>query len=78
MEEYEFKTMSDTKELYYYDSDHGVYVSTGECIIEAQLELLYPEISTYKVQEVMQKIKRRTLSHRDQFDSSEDIVNIEE
>ena len=77
MKEFEFKTMNDTKELYYYDSNHGVYVSTGECTIEAQLELLYPEISTYKVQEVLQKIKRRTLTNRDDFDSDEKIINVE-
>ena len=77
MKEFEFKTMSDTKELYYYDSHHGIYVPAGECIIEAQLELLYPEISTHKVQEVMQKIKRRTLTNRDEFDSNEEIVNVE-
>jgi putative DNA primase/helicase len=56
---------------------HGIYVSTGECVIEAQLELLCPEISTHKVQEVMQKIKRRTLTNREEFDSNEDIVNVE-
>lgn len=77
MEEFEFKTMSDTKELYYYDSDHGIYNPAGERIIEAQLELLYPEITTHKVQEVTNKIKRRTITHRDQFDSSEEIVNVE-
>ena len=31
MKEFEFKTMSDTKELYYYDSNHGIYVPAGEC-----------------------------------------------
>jgi hypothetical protein len=77
MEEHIFKTMKDTKELYYYNTDYGIYVSTGECLIEEQLELLYPEISTHKVQEVMQKIKRRTLTNRDDFDSNEEIVNVE-
>jgi P4 family phage/plasmid primase-like protien len=76
MKEFEFRTMSDTKELYYYDSDHGIYIPAGECLVEAQLELLYPEISTHKVQEVTQKIKRRTLTHRDEFDSNEEIVNV--
>jgi putative DNA primase/helicase len=76
MEEYEFKTMSDTKELYYYDFKHGIYVSAGECIIESHLELIYPEISTHKVREVIQKIKRRSLIDRDEFDSNEEIVNV--
>jgi putative DNA primase/helicase len=77
MEEFEFKTMSDTKELYYYDPHHGIYIPAGECLIEAQLELLYPEISTHKVQEVTNKIKRRTLTHRNEFDSNEEIINVE-
>ena len=77
MKEFEFKTINDTKELYYYDSHHGRYLSTGECLIEGQLELLCPEISTHKVQEVIQKIKRRTLTQRDEFDSNEEIVNVE-
>lgn len=76
MKEFEFRTMSDTKELYYYDAIHGIYVPAGECLIEAQLELLYPEISTHKVQEVTNKIKRRTLTNRDEFDSNEGIVNV--
>ena len=31
----------------------------------------------HKVQEVIQKIKRRTLTNRDEFDSNEEIINIE-
>lgn len=77
MKEFEFRTMSDTKELYCYDSNHGIYVPAGECIIEAQLELLCPEVSTHKVQEVIQKIKRRTLTNREEFDSNEGIMNVE-
>ena len=76
MDEYEFKTMSDTKELYYYDAYQGIYVLAGECLVEAQLELLCPKISTHKVHEVINKIKRRSLTSRDQFDSNEEIVNV--
>ena len=39
MKEFEFRTMSDTKELYYYDSDHGIYVPAGECLIEASARI---------------------------------------
>jgi putative DNA primase/helicase len=77
MEEYVFKTMSDTKELHYYDINHGIYVSSGECLVEAQLELLYPEISIHMVQEVMQKIKRRTFTNRGEFNSNEETINVE-
>jgi P4 family phage/plasmid primase-like protien len=76
MDEYEFKTMSDTKELYYYDAYQGIYILAGECLVEAQLELLCPKISTHRVHEVINKIKRRTLILRDQFDSNEEIVNV--
>jgi hypothetical protein len=76
MNEYEFKTMSDTRELYYCDAYQGIYILAGECLVEAQLELLCPKIYTHKVHEVINKIKRRTLTPRDQFDSNEEIVNV--
>jgi P4 family phage/plasmid primase-like protien len=75
MNEYEFKTMSDTRELYYCDAYQG-YILAGECLVKAQLELLCPKIYTHKVHEVINKIKRRTLTPRDQFDSNEEIVNL--
>ena len=79
MKEFEFKTINDTKELYYYDSHHGRYVSTGECLIEGQRNNYCIQRSRYlhKVQEVTQKIKRRTLTNRELFDSNEEIVNVE-
>ena len=31
---YHFKGMDDTKELYYYDEDKGIYVKGGECLMK--------------------------------------------
>ena len=60
-----------------YDAHHGIYVPAGECIIEAELELLYLEISTHKVQEVTDKIEPRTLTNKNEFYSNEEIINVE-
>ena len=61
MEEYPLKTMKDTKQIYCYDKNKGVYIQGGESLIEEQCEILYPEISTHDVQEVINHIKRRSL-----------------
>jgi len=76
-EEFIFKSMRDTGEIYYYNVNRGVYVPNGKCLIEEQLEILCPEISTHKVQEVIQKIRRRTLTDRNEFDSYDSIVNVQ-
>ena len=40
MQMYHFRTMSDTKEIYYYDESKGIYVSGAEKVIESQAELM--------------------------------------
>ena len=40
MQMYHFRTMSDTKEIYYYDESKGIYVSGAEIVIESQAELM--------------------------------------
>jgi phage/plasmid-associated DNA primase len=77
MNEYTFKTFKDTEEIYCYDSDKGVYVQGGKWRIEEQCEILYPQIPTYKVQEVVNHIKRRTGVERSMFDSNLDILNLQ-
>lgn len=64
-----FKTFDDTKEIYWYDVKLGIYRSNGESIIEAMVELMKPNISTYEVNEIINHIKRRTLTPRSEFDS---------
>jgi len=64
-----FKTLTDTKELYYYDSKSGVYRSNGESIIEALVETMKPNVSTHEVNEVINHVKRRKQANRSEFDS---------
>jgi hypothetical protein len=69
MQKYTFKTLKDTKEVYYYDNDHGIFVSDGEILIETELEVMRPNISTHLVNEVINHIRRRTYIDRSAFDS---------
>lgn len=48
----------------------------GEWLIKEQCEILCPQIPTYKVQEVVNHIKRRTGVKREKFDSNPDILNL--
>jgi hypothetical protein len=77
MNEYTFKTFKDTEEVCYYDSNRGVYVQGGKWLIEEQCEILCPQIQTYKVQEVVNHIKRRTGIERSMFDSNLNILNLQ-
>jgi hypothetical protein len=77
MGENTFMTFKDTGEIYYYDSNKGVYAQGGEWLIEEQCEILCPQIQTYKVQEVVNHIKRRTGVERSKFDSNPDILNLQ-
>ena len=78
MEEYPLKTMKDTKQIYCYDKNKGVYIQGGESLIEEQCEILYPEISTHDVQEVINHIKRRSGVDRWEFDSANpNILNLQ-
>ncbi|HEY9387419.1 MAG TPA: phage/plasmid primase, P4 family [Nitrososphaeraceae archaeon] len=69
MQKYTFKTLKDTKEIYYYDNDHGIFVNEGEILIESELERMKPDISTHLVNEVINHIRRRTYIDRSAFDS---------
>jgi len=76
---YCFKTMSDTKEIYHYDESKGIYVSGAEIIIESQAELMTEgEVTTSIVNEVMNHIRRRTYTNRNEFDAGRpEILNLE-
>jgi D5 N terminal like len=47
----------------------GIFVKYGECIIESQAKSAFPSISTKEVNEVINHIRRRTLTDRSEFDS---------
>lgn len=76
MSEYLFITMRDNGEMYYYDAYRGPYLEFGDSVIGEYLEILNPKIKTYVVNEIIQKIKRRTHVYRDQFNNNTDIINV--
>jgi P4 family phage/plasmid primase-like protien len=77
MTEYTFRTMRDNEEIWYYDIARGLYVRSGDSIIREYVEILNPKIKTHAVNEIIQKIRRRTYVDRDQFDNNPDIINIQ-
>ena len=77
MKEYTFKTMKDTKEIYYYDDNKGLYVNGGEWLIQEHAEILNSKVRTVQVNEVINHIRRRTGVDRNQFDSNPDILNLQ-
>ncbi len=77
MAEYSLVTMRDNEEIYYYNTTMGAYRSFGDRIIKEYLEVLYPKIKTHIVNEVIQKIKRRSGVDRDQFDKNIDVTNVQ-
>ena len=77
MNEHIFKTMTDTEEIYCYDNEKGVYVTGQEWRIKGLSQLMYPEIKTHQLHEVINQIKRRTYVDRSKFDSNPDIINLE-
>ena len=76
MEQFTFKTVRDTEDIYYYNETKGVYRSLGETIIKEQLEILNPAIKTCEVTEIINKIKRRTYVELDQFDRDSNLLNL--
>src|SRR5918996_2675022 len=70
-----FRTFTDTKEVYRYDNELGIYRSNGESIIEAIVESIKPTISTHEVNEIINHI-RRTLTPRSEFDSQIECLTL--
>jgi hypothetical protein len=76
MRNHSIATMSDTADIYYYDANNGVYVQGGEVLIETKAEESENMISTYKVDEIINKIKRRTYKSRVDFDRDSNLLNL--
>ena len=74
--EYHFKTLKDTDEIWFYDREKGIFVPKGEPVIKARLEADFgrsnpedpkPPISNNDVKEHIGHIQRRTYIDRDAF-----------
>jgi P4 family phage/plasmid primase-like protien len=75
---YHFKTMRDTKEIYYYDQAKGIYVEGADTLIEEKAEEYDPEVTTAEINESMNHIRRRSYAHRSDFDIREPhILNVQ-
>jgi len=73
IKEYSLKSMKDTQELFYYDETTQAYANYGDAFIRKELELLIPEIDTRNVNEILQKIKRKTSISRQDFDATNSL-----
>jgi hypothetical protein len=62
--EFTFKAMRDTEEVHYYDAEKGLFIGKADILIKEHAELLYPEITTSQVCEIINKIRRRTYCNR--------------
>ena len=71
-----FATMDDTGEIYHYDVDRGVYVPGGAVLIATEAEEYENRISTCKVNEIINKIRRRTYVNRTEFDKDSNLLNL--
>jgi putative DNA primase/helicase len=69
--------MSDTEEIYYYNTEKKVYTNGGEILVKIQSEEILPEITTSQVNEIINKIKRKTFVDRSEFDTKHEILNLE-
>jgi hypothetical protein len=66
---YHFKTMKDTREIYYYDHNAGIYRKDGEWLIEQELLRYNPERrTTYDAAEIKNRIMWSTYTDRTAFD----------
>lgn len=75
IKEFNFKVIKDTREIYYYDKK-GTYCPDAETIIREQLEVLYPDIKTRHVTEIIEKIRRRNPIARSSFNSNLYVLNV--
>jgi len=76
MNESTFVTTRDNEDIFYYDQEKGVYRLCGESLINEFCELMYPQIKTHELNEVVGHIKRRTYTDRSKFDSNFDTINL--
>lgn len=74
MLDYNFVTMADTDEIFYYQE--GVYVLEGEVLIKKQCEKMIVDCKRDDVNEVTAAIKRRTYVKRVEFDSEVEMLNL--
>lgn len=67
-EKYHFKSMKDTRQIYYYDPSAGIYRKDGEWLIEQECVKYDPEVKTNVVTEIKNHIIWANYTDRTAFD----------
>ena len=67
-QKYCFKSMKDTKEIYYYDTTNGIYLKDADWLIEQECIKYYPEIGTKDVNDIKNRIIWSNYIDRTEFD----------
>jgi phage/plasmid-associated DNA primase len=75
-EKYHFAAMEDTEELFYYVKKKGKYEPAGP-LVKSELERLQLGIVTNTVTNVIQKLARRHLHKREEFDADKYNINMQ-
>lgn len=69
-----FITMDTTDELFIYDE--GVYIPRGEQIIKVVCQRVHQGISSYRINEIIRRIKRETMANREIFERSPHLLAV--
>jgi putative DNA primase/helicase len=65
---YTFATLRDSEEIYYYDNSKGIFVNHGDKLIKSEIGSMHREITTSKMNEIINHVKWETYRDREEFD----------
>ena len=74
IKEFHFKTLIDSKDIWYYNKNLGVYEEYGDIIIESKVE--QRGYTNKQVAETLGHIRRRTYTKRAAFDSNIEWIDL--
>ena len=77
MSKYRFLTIEESKAILFYDEEKGVYVDSGEIVIDKELEQTFGfKLRTSDITEIKNHVMRQTYVKREGFDSNVYIINL--
>jgi putative DNA primase/helicase len=68
IKKYHFKSLKDTEEIYYYDSNKGIYIKGAEWLIKQECIKFNPQTKTYDVNDTKNRIIWSNYVDREDFD----------